>query len=58
MNPIWTGHCTGCHKNGLVVSSRRDHYERVLCDRCAAKPHEMPRAYASDFLPGVRKGTR
>jgi hypothetical protein len=32
------GHCTGCSRDGLEVAPRASHYERVLCDGCAARP--------------------
>lgn len=37
-SPRWRGHCTGCNRDGVLVESRRAHHERVLCDRCAARP--------------------
>ncbi|MCP9490363.1 MAG: AAA family ATPase [Solirubrobacteraceae bacterium MAG38_C4-C5] len=40
--PTWTGRCTGCHRDGVEVSPSRDHFERVLCERCAAKPAPPP----------------
>lgn len=37
-SPRWRGHCTGCNRDGVLVESRRAHHERVLCDRCGARP--------------------
>ena len=48
-NTRWVGHCTGCDREGVDVESRDSHAMKVLCDRCAAKPHKPPAAPAGDF---------
>lgn len=39
----WQGHCYRCGKE-RGVESRPDHAMQALCDECAAKPHEKPKA--------------
>lgn len=48
----WTANCTGCPRENVEVSNRRTHGERVLCDRCAAKPYQMPSATALETPRG------
>lgn len=40
----WTGRCTGCHLDAVEVASRREHFERVLCETCAARTVPAPLA--------------
>lgn len=53
MTATWTGYCVACHRGGLEVASRREHGERVLCERCAAKPAppSVPRDVSREPLP-------
>lgn len=44
MSGTWIGNCVACHREGVHVTSRPTHGERVLCDGCAAKPYRMPSA--------------
>jgi hypothetical protein len=46
----WTGHCVSCSREGVVVASRREHGERVLCDTCADRPPISHRLNRSDPL--------
>lgn len=51
----WKGTCTECHRDGVDVQPRREHGERVKCDRCAAKPYARPSAAG---LPDPEPGRR
>jgi len=53
----WTGNCTGCHRGGVEVGSRRTHGERVLCERCASRPYRMPTATALDRPRAINGST-
>jgi len=56
VNATWTGLCVGCHREGLEVAPSADHYQRVLCAACAARPH---RVSAADVDPAaLSNGTR
>jgi hypothetical protein len=51
----WTGYCTGCNRDGLEVSPRASHHERVLCDSCATRPFRVT-LNGMEFTGGPRAG--
>lgn len=47
-NPRFVGHCGACGRDGLEVQTRYSHAAKVLCDRCAERPHSRPSGVALD----------